>query len=167
MANKQIIEFDEKIAPTAADHLLLQDNLTGIYMQTARGNLIRRKETLHFTIGNGSSVPSPGVVGQLYLPRGCRVEVNGWRMGSVDGSNGSIQVDLWHDQNRISASDADSIPGSGNEPALISQSENSCTDLSSWSKTLLDAGCLVAYLDSISGFTQLTLALDVEITPLE
>jgi hypothetical protein len=87
-------------------------------------------------------------------------------MCSLDGSSGSIQVDLWHDQNRISTIDADSICGSGNEPSMTGQSENSETNLSLWDRTLLEGGCLVANLDSISSFTQVVLALDVEITPL-
>ena len=166
MANKQIIEFDEKTAPTAADLLLLQDEQNGAYLNVSRGNLIRRRETLQFIIGDGSGVPGTGLVGQIYLPLDSKVQVNGWRMSSLDGGSGSIQVDLWHDQNRISTSNADSICGSGNEPSLTNQSENNEVDVSLWDQTLLEGGCLVANLDSISTFTQVILALDVEITPL-
>jgi hypothetical protein len=167
MANKQIVEFSEKAAPSAADHLLIQDDQSGDFMQVSRGSLVRRKDTLQFVIGDGSGVPGTGIIGQLYLPLGSRIQVNGWRMSSLDGSSGSVQVDLWHDQNRASISDADSICGSGNEPVLSSQSENSALDLSAWTKTVLEAGCLVANLDSITSLTQVVLTLDVEITPVE
>lgn len=164
MANKQIVEFDEKTFPIAADRLLLQDSGSGEYKQVSRGNLVRRRTCLHMQIGNGSGVPSPGPAGLIYLPKDCIVEIKGWRMSSLDGSSGSIQVDIWHDQNRISASDADSICG-GSEPGLSNQSENGNDDLSSWTHTLLNEGCLVFNLDSVSSFTQVILALEVEITP--
>ncbi|MEN8242171.1 MAG: hypothetical protein ABFS17_09645 [Chloroflexota bacterium] len=162
MANKQIMEFTEKLAPQEADMLLLQDGASEVYHRATLANLTRRAETLNFVIGDGSAVPGTGLVGHIYLPLGCVVTVNGWRMSSLDGSSGSAQVDLWHDANRISASNADSICG-GNEPALSSQSENSASGLSGWSKTALEGGCLVVNLDSITSITQLTLALDVEI----
>lgn len=166
MANKQIVEFEEKAAPTVADHLLIQDSATGAYMNVSRGRLIRHKAILTFKIGNGSGVPGVGPVDQLYLPQGCELRLLGWRLSTLDGSSGSLQVDLWHDQNRASISGADSICG-GSEPALNGQSENSAQDLSAWAKVLLEGGCLVANLDSVSGVTQAVLALDVEITPLE
>ena len=167
MANKQIIEFDEKTAPDPGDHLLLQENGSGVYLQASRASLVRRRESLQMIIGDGSSVPAPGPVWMVYLPEGCQLTVTGWRLGSLDGSSGSMQVDLWHDQNRASAGTADSICGSGGKPCLSGQSENSSTDLSGWSTTLLEGGCLVASLESISGLTRAVLALDVEIVPTE
>lgn len=167
MANKQIVDFEEKTNPTPADFLLLQDHASGDYRHVTRGSLVTRADTLQFVIGDGSSVPPTGPVGHIYLPQNCRVQVNGWRISSVDGSSGSIQVDLWHDQNRVSTSDADSICGSGSEPGLSSQSENSAASLSAWVQTLLDGGCLVANLDSITNLTQVVLSLDVEIIPIE
>jgi hypothetical protein len=165
MANKQILEFDEKEIPAARDQLLLQDGDSNIYLRASLANLIRRKETLNFVIGDGSGVPAVGPIGHLYLPLESVVVVRGWRMSSLDGSSGSAQVDLWHDQNRSSANNTDSICGSGNEPGLSSQSENSSSSLSAWTKTTLEGGCLVVNLDSITSLTQLTLALDVEIAP--
>jgi hypothetical protein len=165
MANKQILEFAEKTDPAIGDHLLLQDDLSGYYMRVSRANLIKRKESLQIMIGNGSGTPSTGPIWMIYLPEDCLVEIKGWRMGSLDGTSGAIQVDLWHDQNRTSASNADSICGSGNEPALSGQSENCSTNLSSWINTLIEGGCLVANLDGIAGLTQVLLAIDVEIIP--
>jgi hypothetical protein len=165
MGNKQIVEFGEKTNPAIDDHLLLQDDLSGYYMQVSRANLVRRHESLQIMIGNGSGTPSTGPVWMIYLPEHCLVEIKSWRMGSLDGASGAIQVDLWHDQNRTSASDADTICGTGNEPFLSSQSENSNTNLSGWMNTLLEGGCLVANLDGISGLTQVLLAIDVEIIP--
>ena len=163
MANKQILDFDDKPLPEAADMLLLQEGESGLYRRTTLANLTRRKDTLNFVIGDGSAVPGIGLVGHAYLPLNCEVTVLGWRISSLDGSSGSAQLDLWHAANRASASNADSICGGGEPPALYSQSENSGFPVSGWSNIFLDGGCLVLNLDSITGITQLTLALDVEI----
>ena len=164
MANKQIVEFDEKSALAAGDQFLLQDGESGSYQRASLANLTRRKTALNLVIGDGSAVPATGIAGHIYLPLDCIIEVKGWRLSSHDGSSGSVQLDLWHDQNRASLDNSDSICGGGNEPALSSQSENASTGLAAWAETTLESGCLAVNIDSITGFTQLTLALDVEIS---
>lgn len=166
MANKQIINFNLETNPAAEDYFLMQDCFDNTYKRIKLADLIKRKAAIQLVIGSGSSVPTPGIVGHIYLPLDTKIEIKGWRMGSYDGASGSIQIDLWHDQNRAATTNEDSICGTGNEPSLTNQVENSDTALStSWSTTSLVGGCLVINLDSVSTLTQVTLCLDIEISP--
>jgi hypothetical protein len=166
MANKQIIDFNLESNPSAEDYFLLQDKLNNTYKKIMLADLAKRKATIQFVIGSGSGVPSTGIVGHIYLPLDTKIEIKGWRLSSHNGNTGSIQIDLWHDQNRAAASNDDSICGAGNEPTLSDQSEDSDTDISaSWNTTTLVGGCLVVNLDSVSTLTQVTLCLDIEISP--
>lgn len=166
MANKQIIDFNQKTTPSADDYFLMQDDGDNLYKKIKQGDMIKRKAAIHFVIGSGSVVPSTGIVGHLYLPLDTKIEIKGWRLSSHDGTAGSIQIDLWHDQNRSSVTSEDSICGSGNEPALTNQSEDSESNISAvWNITTLVGGCMVVNLDSAATITQATLCLDIEISP--
>jgi hypothetical protein len=166
MANKQIVDFNLEAVPSAEDYFLMQDKEDNTYKKIMLGDMIKQLATIQFVIGSGSDVPSTGIIGHIYLPLETKVEIKGWRLSSHDGTSGSIQIDLWHDQNRTSTTDDDSICGSGNEPSLASQSENSDSSISTnWNSTTLTGGCLVVNLDSVATITQATLCLDIESSP--
>ena len=119
--------------------------------------------TINFILGTGSSVIATGIAGWAYLPKNMQTKLLGTRLSG--DQSGSIQVDLWHDVDKDSISDADSITN-GNEPALSADTEDEVTDLSGYSDILFEGGVLLANVDSSATIQQATLAIDVVIYPI-
>ena len=82
-----------------------------------------------------------------------------WRL--LAGTVGSIAVDVWMDTwANFPPTDADSMPGAGNEPTISAANKAEETDLSAWTETSLSKGDILEFnIDSCGTITRCTLSM--------
>lgn len=151
--------------PTVVGHvskpLLLAYSSTSGYFNNYRGIVVANGSTAIYasfgiTIDNGSSAINLGNKGYIVIPYPCVI-----RSWSIVGDRvGSVVIDIWKASGVIPTI-ANTICGSS-KPSITSSQLNSSSSLVGWEITV-QSGDVISYnVDSVSGFTNLTMTLKVE-----
>jgi hypothetical protein len=109
-------------------------------------------------IGNGIETINAGVqISPIPLP--FEFVITSWQILGKLGEEGSIAIDLWvATYAGHPATVANSITGSA-KPTIVSAEKATSSTLTGWTPTILSGSNITPYVDSVSVFTQVTLAL--------
>ena len=109
------------------------------------------------SIDNGSDVIVAGFKGYFYVPYDCII--TSWAIVGDTASGVEATFDIWN-AHAATPTDANTITG-GNEPSITNSIFTSSTDLTGWTATM-SAGDILGYnLDTVTGYKQLQLILNV------
>ena len=114
---------------------------------------------INYVIDGGGAAIGTGIKGDLEVPFTCHVD----RWTLLADQHGSIVVDVWRDAYAsFPPTDADSMPGTTNMPAISGTVAAQGTDLSGWGTQGIGAGDILRYnIDSCTSIERCTLALKV------
>jgi len=112
---------------------------------------------INYVIDGGGAAIGTGIKGDLEVPFACHV--NRWTL--LADQHGSIVVDVWRDSYaNFPPTDADSMPGTTNMPAISGTVAAQCTNLSGWGTQGIASGDILRYnVDSCTLIERCTLAL--------
>ena len=112
-----------------------------------------------FIIDGGGAAIETGEKGYLEIPFDATVEE--WRL--LAGTVGDITIDVWKDSySNFPPSNADAMPGAGNEPSITAGRKAESTDLSAWTETDISKGDILAFnVDSCGTIERCTLSMSV------
>jgi hypothetical protein len=113
--------------------------------------------SITYIIDGGGSAISTGLKGFLEIPFACTVTA--WTL--LADQVGSIVIDIWRDSYaNFPPTNADAMPGGGNEPTLVGVQNNQSLNLAAWTTVAISAGDILAFqVDSAATVTRCTLAL--------
>jgi hypothetical protein len=114
---------------------------------------------IDFVIDGGGAAISAGTVGFLEIPFACHVD----RWTLLADQHGSFVIDIWRDAySNYPPTDADSMPGTTNMPAISGTVVAQGADLSGWGTQGIASGDILAYhVDSCTSIELCTIALKV------
>lgn len=117
---------------------------------------------INYVIDGGGAAIAAGTVGFLEVPFACHVD----RWTLVAEQHGSVVVDIWRDAySNYPPTDADSMPGTTNMPAISGTVAAQGTDLTGWGTQGIASGdVLVYHVDSCVSIELCTIALRVQKT---
>jgi hypothetical protein len=117
---------------------------------------------INYVIDGGGTVIIAGTVGFLEVPFACHVD----RWTLLADQHGSVVIDIWRDgYSNYPPTDADSMPGTTNMPAISGTVAAQGTDLSGWGTQGISSGDILAYhVDSCTSIELCTIALKVRKT---
>ena len=112
---------------------------------------------INYVIDGGGAAIGTGIKGALEVPFACHV--NRWTL--LADQHGSIVVDVWRDSYaNFPPTDADSMPGTTNMPAISGTIAAQSSDLSGWGTQGIASGDILWYhVDSCSSIELCTIAL--------
>ena len=112
---------------------------------------------INYVIDGGGVAIGTGIKGDLEVPFACHV--NRWTL--LADQHGSIVVDIWRDSYaNFPPTDADSMSGTTNMPAISGTIAAQGTNLSGWGTVGISAGDVLRYhVDSCTSIQKVTLAL--------
>jgi hypothetical protein len=115
-----------------------------------------------FIIDGGGAAIETGEKGHLEIPFDAVLEE--WRL--LAGTVGSIVVDVWVESYvNFPPTNADTMPGAGNEPTISAADKGEATDLSAWTETDISKGDILAFnVDSCGTIERCTLSMLVRRT---
>lgn len=115
--------------------------------------------SIGFVIDGGGSQIATGVKGDLEVPFACHVD----RWTLLADQHGSVAVDIWRDDYAaFPPTDADSMPGTTNTPAISGTIAAQGSALSGWGTRGITAGDILRYnVDSCVSIERVTLAFKV------
>jgi hypothetical protein len=110
-------------------------------------------------IDGGGSVITTGVKADRRI-KGFGLTFNSWTL--LADQSGSIVIDIWKDSYaNYPPTDADAMPGAGNEPTISSATKAEDTTLTDWaSYTVADGDCLRFNVDSATTIQRATLIIE-------
>jgi len=107
-----------------------------------------------FMFGDGVNVLTVGSKNGIYIPFGYTILE--WTLGSVNGTSGSIQLDLWVDsQANFPPTVADTITASA-KPLFSSTTKGQSSTLTGWTTTIAPDRWLYVNVDSVTSINQLS-----------
>jgi len=110
-----------------------------------------------FIIDGGDAAIETGEKGHLEIPFDATIKE--WRL--LAGNEGDITIDVWKaSYSNFPPSNADAMPGAGNEPSITAANKAEETDLSAWTETDISKGDILAYnVDSCVTIERCTLSM--------
>ena len=114
---------------------------------------------INYVIDGAGAAITAGTVGFLEVPFACHVD----RWTLLADQHGSVVIDIWRDAySNYPPTDADSMSGTTNMPAISGTIAAQGTDLSGWGTQGIASGDILAYhVDSCSSIELCTIALKV------
>lgn len=163
MAEKRLSELDAITTTQSTD-------LVEIAQDNGMGGFVSKKITFEnfipsstkvgcfgITIDGGTTVLTTGLKNWVSIPFACTI--TNWSI--LADVSGSIVIDIWKNiQANFPPTVTDSIAGT-EKPTLSSQTNNSDSNLTTWTTTV-SAGDVIAFnVDSVSGVHKVTLTIGV------
>jgi hypothetical protein len=117
---------------------------------------------INYVIDGGGAAIAAGTVGFLEVPFACHVD----RWTLMADQHGSVVIDIWRDAySNYPPTDADSMSGTTNMPAISGTVAAQGADLSGWGTQGIASGDILAYhVDSCSSIELCTIALRAQKT---
>ncbi len=107
-----------------------------------------------FMIGDGVNVLTVGTKVGMYVPFGFTILE--WTLGSVNGTSGSVQLDVWVDTHaNFAPTVADTITASA-KPLFSSTTKGQSSTLTGWTTTIPGDRWVYINVDSVTSITQLS-----------
>lgn len=114
-----------------------------------------------FTFDNAPSAIVAGTIAAVYVPYACTILE--WTIGSVDGTSGSIVIDLWVDSHaNFPPTVADTITASA-KPTVSTATTGQSSTLTGWTTSVTAGRWIFAKVDSCTSIKTAVLALKVRI----
>ena len=105
-------------------------------------------------IGDGVNVLTVGTKVGMYVPFGFTILE--WTLGSVNGTSGSVQLDVWVDTHaNFAPTVADTITASA-KPLFSSTTKGQSSTLTGWTTTIPGDRWVYINVDSVTSITQLS-----------
>lgn len=128
-------------------------SVSASYAETS--SYFRESKTFGITIDGGGSVITTGVKGDITIPFNCYID--SWYLTADQA--GSIVIDVWKDVfANYPPTVADAITGT-EKPTLSSQTSNSDTNLTTWSKLVTSGDVIRFNVDSVATVTRVNLII--------
>lgn len=126
------------------------------YTLDSSGNevmLISEVFGIGFSFGDGSAVLTVGAKLAFYIPFACTITE--WTLGSVNGTSGSVQLDIWVDSHaNFPPTVADTITASA-KPLFTSTTKGQSSTLTGWTAAIPAGRWLYINVDSVTSITYL------------
>ena len=128
-------------------------SVSASYSETS--SYFRESKTFGITIDGGGSVITTGVKGDITIPFNCYID--SWYLTADQA--GSIVIDVWKDVfANYPPTVLDTIAGT-EKPTLSSQTSNSDTNLTTWSKLVTSGDAIRFNVDSVATVTRVNLII--------
>ena len=112
--------------------------------------------------GDGSAVLTVGTKKCFYMPFAC--DITQWTLGSVNGTSGSVQVDIWVDSHaNFPPTVADTITASA-KPLFSSTTKGQSSTLTGWTTAIPAGRWVYLNIDSVTSITYLSVNLTLKRT---
>lgn len=121
-------------------------------------DLVVPEFNINYTFGNGGAVLSTGIAGAIHIPFNYTIQQ--WTLGSLDGTTGSIVIDIWKDTYaNFPPTVADSITASA-KPTISSAVKGQSSTLTGWTTTISGGDSWLFFnIDSVTSLKLVSLNL--------